>query len=196
MSTSRRPERSSTRRVAGMFAVSISCGPSPPTTKSTGRAPAETPSSRARSAGMIKTGAAPSVICDALPAVTRPPTDRNAEARCAQSSIDVARTPPSTVIAAPSPPDTAMSSPSRRPSRMAAIVRCWLRDPHASISSQGMSQRSAIISVDSPCETSPPRSEYRALTDGPNGNPYRPSAVDDDGVAQRGSCPHVFLASA
>src|SRR5690606_3546597 len=64
------PARSRIRWVAGMTPVSMRTGSSPTTAKCRMAARGVRPSCRARSADMMSTAAAPSEICDALPAVT------------------------------------------------------------------------------------------------------------------------------
>ena len=81
MSSIDMPARASTFRVAGIGAVSIIRGSSPASEKLTNRARGVRPSWLARSSLMISSAAAPSVICDELPAVTRPPSSSGAERR-------------------------------------------------------------------------------------------------------------------
>ena len=66
------PLRSSSLRVAGIGPVSIITGSTPTVVWSTIRARGVSPSSRALSADISSTAAAPSEICEALPAVTLP----------------------------------------------------------------------------------------------------------------------------
>ncbi len=92
---------------------------------------------------MTSTAAAPSEICDELPAVTRPPSSSETERRLepsqrferrlAQPFVDAS-------IVRPSAPATATISRSKRPSRLARAASRCDRTPNASISSRVMPQ--------------------------------------------------------
>ena len=105
--------------MAGIGAVSISRGSAPARAKSTKRARGVRPSAAAFSSLMISSAAAPSVICEELPAVTRPPSSsgRNDGLSLASDSIVVSRRPSSIFTSAPSAPSTGRISRSKRPSR-------------------------------------------------------------------------------
>ena len=74
MSFGSRPARSSAFRVEGTGPMPITAGSTPADALLTIRASGSRPSSRARSSLATTTHAAPSLICDALPAVTVPPS--------------------------------------------------------------------------------------------------------------------------
>ena len=122
-------------------AVSISRGSAPASAKSTKRARGVSPSSSARSSLMISTAAAPSVICDELPAVTRPPLGRRGTpARAATSvSTSVSRTPSSRVTGSPS---------ARRPATISP--RSGPRRPPARASAGLAAERVHLVAVDRP----------------------------------------------
>ena len=152
------PQRSSTLAVAGIGAVSIRRGSAPARAKSTKRARGVSPSAAAFSSLMISTADAPSVICDELPAVTRPPSSsgRNDGLSLPSDSIVVSRRPSSALTSAPSAPSTGRISRSKRPSVVARCARCWDWAPKRSMSSRVMPHLSAISSAEMPCGTSPP----------------------------------------
>ena len=75
---------------------------------------------------MIRIAAEPSVICDELPAVTRPPSSSglNDGLSLASDSSVVSRSPSSAVIIWPSAPSTGRISRSNRPSAVALAASC------------------------------------------------------------------------
>ena len=89
------PERSSASAVAGIGPVSILTGSSPVTTAVWTRASGVRPSALARSEVMISSAAAPSEICDALPAVIEPPSRNGALSSASFSTVDPRRIPSS-----------------------------------------------------------------------------------------------------
>ncbi len=150
--------------MAGMGPVSMVTGSTPARAKAWNRARGVRPRALAFSSLMMRTAAAPSVICDELPAVTLP-SGLKAGFRLARTSAVVSGRIPSSVamtslVAAPSSSLTASGriSRSKRPSAVARAASCWLRAPKASRSWRDRSHWSAIISAEMPCDTRPPRS--------------------------------------
>ena len=150
--------RSKTLRVAGIGAVNMYRGSSPANEKFTKRARGVRPRARHFSSLMINNAAAPSVICDELPAVTRPPSSsgRNAVFNFPRLSMVVSRKPSSVVIMLPSASLTGKISRSNRPSAVARAARDCDCTPKRSMSSRVIPHLSAIISAEIPCGTSPP----------------------------------------
>ena len=87
------PLRARILRVAGIGPVSISTGSTPTVAWSTTRARARSPSSSAFARDMSRTAAAPSEICDELPAVITP-SSLNAGFSSASPSSVVSRRMP------------------------------------------------------------------------------------------------------
>ena len=144
--------RSRTLRVAGIGAVNMYRGSSPANEKFTKRARGVRPSARHFSSLMINSAAAPSVICDEFPAVTRPPSSsgRKAVFNFARLSMVVSRKPSSLVIMLPSASLMGKISRSKRPSAVARAARDCDCTPKRSMSSRLMPHLSAIISADTP----------------------------------------------
>ena len=148
---------SSTSRVAGMTAVSMICGSLAATANVWKRARGRNPSAAARSSLMTSTAAAPSEICDDVPAVTAPSSE-NAGRSDASLSRLVSRRTPSSLASLPPVPSGASSvrtgsgriSLAKRPSSVAwAARRCDSR-ASTSMSAREMCQRRAISSAHSP----------------------------------------------
>ena len=107
--------------------------------------------------------AAPSLICDELPAVTVPPA-RNTGRSLASAAVEVSRRGPSSTAKAVSvtpgaPPPLAPStmrtgtgtvSSANRPASIAAIARSWLRSAKASCSSREIFDAAAWFSATRP----------------------------------------------
>jgi len=129
---------------------------------------------------MMRSAADPSVICDELPAVTRPPssTGLNDGFSDASFSSDVSRMPSSVDIIAPSASSTGTISFWKRPSLVARAALCCERKPKRSRSSREIFHFSLINSAEMPWFTRPPSALYRSCTRGPIGNPNLPSAID------------------
>ena len=138
--------------VAGIGAVSMSCGLSPARPKFTKRARGVRPSARHFSSLMMSIADAPSVIWLELPAVTRPPSSslRNAGLSCCNFSNGDSRIPSSVVMSFPSASLTGRISRSKRPSAVACAARACERAPKRSMSSRVMPHLSAIISALTP----------------------------------------------
>ena len=86
------PARSSALRVAGTGPMPMTAGSTPATAVETTRASGLRPSARARSASTSSTAEAPSLIPELLPAVTDPPSGRNAgRSRASASRLVSAR---------------------------------------------------------------------------------------------------------
>ena len=150
MSSTVSPAFASSFLVAGIGAVSIIRGSSAARVNWTNRARGRSPSAAAFSSLMMRIAAEPSVICDELPAVTRP-SGRNAGFSLARVSIDESgRMPSSFVISSPSAPRTGWISRSNRPSAVARAARWWLSAAKASMSSRERPHFSAMSSAEMP----------------------------------------------
>jgi hypothetical protein len=146
------PLRASSLRVAGIGPVSMITGSTPTAVWSIIRARGVRPSPRALSALMSMTAAAPSEICDEVPAVIRPSALNTGSSRASASSVVSGRMPWSRSIRVPPFSIGTIS----RSNRLSSVARCARRcDSSASWSSsdRGISQRSAISSADKPCGT-------------------------------------------
>ena len=150
-----RPVRSSSLRVTGLGADSTSTASSAPTTMWRMRARIGRPSASATDRSATSMAAAPSLICDELPAVmagARAGSHPAADGRPARMSVVVPGRIPSSVstsspVGSPSGPlrGTGTISAADRPSTVAAWARSWLRTANSSISSRVMPWRSARI---------------------------------------------------
>ena len=160
MSSSDSLALASTSSVAGMGAVSMICGSLAATAKVWKRARGRKPSDDARSSLMISTAAAPSEICDDVPAVTVPVSEK-AGCSAASFSSEVSRRTPSSTSSRPctsAAPGTSgctrassgTISPAKRPSSAARAARWCDRSASSSISSRETFQRRAISSAHSP----------------------------------------------
>ena len=158
MSAMVRPARCNAFCVAGIGAVSMSCGLSPARPKFTKRARGVRPSARHFSSLMINIADAPSVIWLELPAVTRPPSSslRNAGFSVCNFSYGESRMPSSVVMRIPSESSTGKISRSKRPSAVARAAYACERAAKRSMSSRVIPHLSAIISALMPCGTKPP----------------------------------------
>jgi hypothetical protein len=148
MSASVNPVFSSAYAVAGIGAVSINTGSSPRTLKWWMRARGVTPRSFTARSDITSSAAAPSEICDATAAVSRPPSV--SVGSCAIFSSEVPRRGPSSTDASPS----GTISRSKRASSIARIARSWLSSAYTSMSSREMSHFSAMSSAPRNCEIS------------------------------------------
>ena len=124
------------------------------------RAIGSRPSSRARSSLASTTQAAPSLICDALPAVTLPPWRKTGFRRGeALERVVSGRGPSSAWTVTGSPfgcgTSTVTISSSKRPASAAATARRCDSSANASWSSRETSYRSATFSAVSPIESVP-----------------------------------------
>ena len=153
------PARSRTLAVAGIGPVSMVMGSTPARAKLWNRARGRSPSAFAFSSLMIRTAAAPSVICDELPAVTLP-SSLNAGLSLARDSRLLSGRMPSSRTKTSLPLSvstvTGTISFSNRPSSVARAARLWLSTLNASSSSRLMPHLSAISSAEMPWGTSPP----------------------------------------
>jgi hypothetical protein len=148
--------RSSTFSVAGMGPVSIVTGSTPARAKAWNRARGRSPSSLAFSSLMISRAAAPSLICEELPAVTFPSGLKAGFRVASFSTLESGRTPSSRSKMPPSAPVTGMISFSKRPSSMARAARWCDCTAKASSSSRDRPHLSAISSAEMPWGTRPP----------------------------------------
>ncbi len=153
------PALSSTLCVAGIGPVSIVTGSTPARANALKRARGFSPSSSAFSRLMISTAAAPSVICDELPAVTMPSGLNAGFSPASTSGVVVGRMPSSRRMISTEPSSfltsIGMISFSKRPSSVARAARACESAAYWSISSRVMSHFSAIISAEMPCGTMP-----------------------------------------
>ena len=142
MSFGSRPARSSAFRVDGTGPMPITAGSTPAEALLTIRASGSRPSSRARSSVVTTTQAAPSLIWDALPAVTVPPSRKIGLSAASRSSEVSARGPSSAWIVTGSPfgcgTSTVTISSSKRPASAAATARRCDSSANASWSSRAM----------------------------------------------------------
>ena len=157
-----------TSSVAGITAVNMICGSLAATAKVWKRARGRSPRAFALSSLMISTAAAPSEICDEVPAVTVPVSEK-AGRRAANFSSDVSRRMPSSASRSPvtsAAPGTSgctrassgTISLANRPSSVARAARWWEVSANRSISSRPIFQRRAISSAHSPWWMSSKRS--------------------------------------
>ena len=154
----------------------ITRGSTPATALPTNVPSGSTPSSRARSSEAITSAAAPSLIPDALPAVTVPPS-RKAGCSVASFSSDVSGRGCSSRVASP----TGTSSSAKRPAASAAAQRCCESNANASWSSREIPQRSATFSPVSPIASGGNSSSSFGLTK------RQPSVVSWSGRSPRGN---------
>ena len=121
---------------------------------------------------MMSRAAAPSEICDELPAVSSPSGRKTGCRAASASSLVPGRMPSSRSItrSAPSASRTATGtiSPAKRPSSVARCARRCDSAAKRSIASRPTPQRSATISPERPCSMkSPSASPKRARKRGP-----------------------------
>ena len=135
----------------------MTAGSTPATAVDTTRAIGLSPSVRARSASTSRTADAPSLIPELLPAVTEPPSVRNAGRSFASASRSCRRAGAhraTTTVVSPLRCGTSTGTiwSSKRPASMAAMARCWLSSANASWRSRLTPHRSATFSAVSPIE--------------------------------------------
>ena len=119
------------------------------------RARGRRPSARARSASASSTAAAPSEICDDVPAVCRPPSTTGLSRASAARLVSRRPSSRSSTRVSPLgwPPAprtgalTGTTSRSKRPSAHAARASVWDRRPNASVSSRDRPRRAAMRSA-------------------------------------------------
>ena len=103
--------------------------------------------------------AAPSLMPDALPAVTLPPARKAGLSAASDSAVVLARgcSSVSTTVTAPRRPGTSTGtiSPANQPSAWAVAVRCWERRANASWSARETPWSSATFSAVSPIASVP-----------------------------------------
>ena len=151
ISSRRSPALSSAFWVAGIGPVSIMIGSTPAMTPVWKRTSGVSPSSAAFSLVITNSAADPSEICEALPAVTTPPSTKGVGNPANFSTEDPGRIPWSAVT-----PATSTISSAKSPSAVALAARSW---DSTAISSRYVRDRfhfSAIISADTPWLTSLP----------------------------------------
>ena len=140
MSFGSRPARSSAFRVEGTGPMPITAGSTPAEALATMRASGSRPSSRARSSLVTTTQAAPSLICEALPAVTVPPCLKIGLSAARRSRLVSGRGPSSAWMVTGSPlgwgTSTVTISSSKRPASAAAMARRCDSSANASWSSR------------------------------------------------------------
>ena len=114
----------------------ITLGSTPAAPVDTMRASGSRPSSRARSGLASTRQAAPSLICEELPAVTVPPSRNTGLRRPSLSSVVSGRGPSSVCTVTGSPfgcgTGTGTISSSKRPASCAASARWWLSSANSS----------------------------------------------------------------
>ena len=147
--------------MASIGPVSMSTGSTPTRQVSTTRARGVRPRAAAFSAVIISTAAAPSLICDELPAVCTP-SGRATGLRLASASRVVSRRPSSrstrwvVPVGLPSSSTSGASTAttwlSKRPSAQAVAARCCEARPKASVSARVTPHLSAMRSAPSNCE--------------------------------------------
>ena len=150
MSPMDRPDFFSALRVAGMGAVSMITGSSAASTAVCTRASGVRPSSRALSEVIISTAAAPSLICEALPAWMTPPSLKAGLSPASFSGLVPRRRPSSAASTWPSGSSTGAIWPASRPSSVAAASLACEALENSSSWSRDRPHFSAIISAPMP----------------------------------------------
>ena len=156
MSATVSPARSSSLRMAGTGPIPMTRGSTPATAVATTRAIGRSPIARARPASTTSRADAPSLIPDAFPAVTVPPSRNAGRSFARPSAVASGRGCSSRATRTGSPfrwgIGTGTSWASKRPSSMAAAVRRWLSRAKASWRSRDTCHSSATHSAVSPSE--------------------------------------------
>ncbi len=102
---------------------------------------------------MMRSAAAPSEICDELPAVTTPSGLKEGASEASFSQLTGTRTPSSVSNTLPSGSVIGAISRLKRPSAMARPAFSWLSPENLSSSSRLIPHFSASISAEMPCGT-------------------------------------------
>ena len=196
------PERSRSLRVAGTGADSTMAASSPATAKWAKRARIGNPRCSATDRSAMSMAAAPSVICDELPAVMSGAVSGSqlcAGGSAASASIVVARRMPSSAertspLGAPASSFTGTGRISRAkwPESVAAAARLWLARAKASMSSRVIFQRSASTWATRNCIHN--RLSTASRNDGGNG-PVPPRALEAKGTWLIDSTPQAMARS-
>ena len=152
--------------MAGTGPMPKRSGSTPAVANVTKRPSGVSPRSRACAADITMTAAAPSLVCEELPAVTVPLAWK-AGRSLASASADVSRRGPSSTANAiwrviglaplPFEPSTSAAvtgtiSSVKRPASIAAIARWWLRSANASCSSREIADSRAWFSATRPVD--------------------------------------------
>ena len=142
--------------MAGTGPIPMIAGSTPATAVDTIRASGRRPSARARSASTSSTADAPSLIPDAFPAVTVPPSRNAGRSRASASAVVSARGCSSRATTTGSPffwgTSTGTICQSNRPASIAATALRCDSSANASWRSRSTDQRSATFSAVSPIE--------------------------------------------
>src|SRR2546427_589284 len=141
----RSPARLSTFWLAGTGPQPMISGSTPATAVARIVASTGSPSSFARSRVMSSTAAAPSLICEELPAVTCPPSLKDGTSVASFSSVVSPRGPWSRSAVPPAGRATGTSSSLKRPSSWAATARWFERRAKRSESSRLVPLPSALL---------------------------------------------------
>jgi len=148
------PARSRAFRVAGIGPTPIRWGSTPATAVATIRAMGSAPRAAARSSEATARAAAPSLMPEALPAVTVPSSRKTGGSLARISSVVPGRGCSSTSTSSGSPfrfgTSTGAISARKRPSSMAAAARRWLSAAKASCSLRPIPNSLATTSAVSP----------------------------------------------
>ncbi len=142
--------------MTGIGAVSIRIGSAPARAKARTRARGVSPRRVAASSLVIRTAAAPSLICDELPAVTTPSGLNAGFSAARRAAVVSGRMPSSSVITMVVPSTltgTGTSSRSNRASAVACAARCCEPSAYSSSSSRESAHFSAMSSAEMPCGT-------------------------------------------
>ena len=157
------PARASAAGMASTGPSPITSGATPLTEKATKRASGLTPARFRKASETTSTAAAPSVICEELPAVTLPSTLKAGRSAPSPAAVVSRRTPSSArttsarftsvpSFRATDSTSTGTSSASNRPASCAAAARRWLSAAKASWSARPTWCRSATSSAVMPME--------------------------------------------
>ena len=142
-------------------------GSTPAVANACSRASGRQPCRAATSEVVTSRAAAPSEICEELPAVTTP---SSAEDR-AEPGQRLDRGPTADPLVGRNGADRRQLAASKAPESAAAAALACERTAISSSSVRDSFHRCAMISALSPCGTSPPTPAYRAIMRGPNGRP-------------------------
>ena len=145
-----RPARFRAFWVAGMGAVSIGMGGAPARTAVWTRTIGVRPSSAARSLVMTSSAAEPSLICEALPAVTTPSSLNGVLRLPSFSTVPPRRMPSSALKTVPSGRVIGTIWPVNRPSSCAVAALSWLDRANSSSWLRDSPQVAAMSSAPSP----------------------------------------------
>ena len=153
--------------MAGIGAVSMMTGSSAASTAVCTRATGVRPSSAAFSLVVMSSAAAPSLICELLPAWITPSGLNTVLSLARPSRVPPRRKPSSVSTTVPSSSFTGVICPAKRPSSVAAAAFAWEASEYSSSWARVWPQRSAIISAPIPWfGATPPKTVCRPEPDG------------------------------